>query len=148
MTGSEAGPTDSLIARLVAGEEVDLPASGGSMFPLVRNGDVVRVQPVRDSLRIGDVVLAVIGGRWVLHRIVAVGPFGYTLRGDNRRAADPPVGRAAVVGVAAWSRRGGRRMPLAWPRPLARAWILATRAVVALTPAAERVRRTTRPRHP
>jgi hypothetical protein len=63
-------------AALESGSHVRLTATGGSMFPFVRNGEVVELQAVpRHDLRPGDVVLAERPDEsYILHRIAAMEP--------------------------------------------------------------------------
>lgn len=73
---------------LRAGRALRFRAHGGSMWPLVRDGDVLLVQPVDPAaVRTGDVVLCGSGpGRVVVHRVVRIedGPDSrrFTVQGD------------------------------------------------------------------
>jgi signal peptidase I len=107
----------SQLAKLAAGTTIEVDAEGGSMFPLIRNGDSVVVRPIDRKLRVGDVVLLVLDGRWILHRIVELTAVTVRTQGDNQAQADPPVGLAAVQGIA--SKVVGKKVPLEWsPMPL------------------------------
>ena len=66
------------------------------MRPGLRSGDVVLLKPCGDP-RPGDIVTFVLGERLVTHRVVSVDGSTITCRGDNRRGADPPVARGAVI---------------------------------------------------
>ncbi len=112
----------SALADLALGNVVEIDAEGGSMFPLIRDGDRVTVQPLKREPRIGDVVLAVIAGRWVLHRVIAVRGAEWVTRGDYRLRPDPPIRRAQIVGLAVRTQRRGRTIGLDWPQGAARAW--------------------------
>lgn len=93
------------------------------MFPVIRNGAHVRVAPLVGPPERGDVVLASMEGRWVLHRVVAVHEDTFVLRGDFRATDDAPVPRAAIAGVATHVRWRGWRCPLVWPRVARRVWM-------------------------
>ena len=67
------------------------------MAPTLAPGDLVRVEPTRAPAR-GDVVTFSLGGDVVTHRVVKVTRDSIVCRGDNRRAADPPVPLAALIG--------------------------------------------------
>ncbi|MFT6398271.1 MAG: signal peptidase I, partial [Bradymonadia bacterium] len=82
----------SQLAKLAAGTTIEVDAEGGSMFPLIRNGDSVLVRPIDRKLRVGDVVLLVLDGRWILHRIVELTAVTVRTQGDNQAQADHPVG--------------------------------------------------------
>ena len=112
----------SVLARLGAGETVEIEAEGGSMFPLIRNGDRVLIEPVAGEYEDGDIVLMANGGRWVLHRIVERTDDGVITRGDNQAACDPPVSMAHLVGRATHVLHGPVRLPLRWSPRVLRAW--------------------------
>jgi hypothetical protein len=112
------------------------------MRPAIRDGDVVTVVPRGGRpLRTGDIVAFVhpeTGGVRV-HRIVGIEAGRIVLKGDNALAADPAVGREAILGRVAALERGGRR------RPLGPGWLAAARARLSrsgwFTRLARRVRR-------
>ena len=112
----------SVLGRLAAGEVVEVEAVGGSMFPLIRDGDRVVVEPIAGAYRDGDIVLVANAGRWILHRIVDVSDEGVITCGDNKAANDPPVSPAHVVGRATHVLHGPLRLPLRWPPRVVRAW--------------------------
>ncbi len=91
-------------AELAAGTGVRRQVGGRSMRPLLRDGDVVTLQPVSaHTLRLGDVVLCLgRDGRPLLHRLVGTRrtPQGLMLRtkGDALRAEDTPVAADALLG--------------------------------------------------
>ena len=64
-----------LAAEILAeGRALRFKARGGSMYPFVRDGDVVHVKPVEGSaVGVGDVVLCRYGeNRLVAHRVIGV----------------------------------------------------------------------------
>jgi phage repressor protein C with HTH and peptisase S24 domain len=67
------------------------------MVPTLIPGDLVRVEPTRTPAR-GDVVTFSLGGDVVTHRVVKVTRDSIVCRGDNRRAPDPPVPLAELIG--------------------------------------------------
>lgn len=86
-------------AHLAAGRPLTLRAEGHSMWPLVKGGDLVVVHPIRAPLVVGDVVLVVLGGRLVLHRVIALTDGGCVTKGDAVPARDPPIPHAHILGV-------------------------------------------------
>ena len=89
---------DLLRDRLRAGTPVDIRAKGYSMWPSLRDGAVVRVEPCVGPLRPGDVVLFERDGRLVLHRVLRVTRTRLLLKGDARRDPDGWVLREDVFG--------------------------------------------------
>ena len=109
--GAVAGVRAGAVAAdlLLAGCAVSLAPRGASMEPFIRDGEEVRVEPLRGLPRLGEVALArVAGGGVVLHRVVGRTAAGLlVLRGDAQETADAPVARADVLGRAVAV--GGRR---------------------------------------
>lgn len=83
-------------------------AVGTSMEPMLRqNRDVVVIEPPRGRLRRGEAALYRRGGRYVLHRVVAVKPEGYVMRGDNVNYTEQ-VSETDVIGVLTAFVRDGK----------------------------------------
>ncbi|RIL06104.1 hypothetical protein DCC79_15640, partial [bacterium] len=83
---------------------------GGSMRPLLHDGDVVRVVPA-PAPRPGDILCAPTPGGLVAHRLVGRAPDGrLVLRGDDTAGCDPPLDPRLVLGrVTAVEAPGGWR---------------------------------------
>lgn len=95
-------------AALERGQHVRMTVNGSSMWPLIRNGDVVEIAPVPQLLHLGSVVLAQLeDGRYPLHRLVAQCDAGWLLRGDNVRQPDGIIPRQNLLGVATHIERHG-----------------------------------------
>ena len=114
LTNSEAvsNLTESLLA---SGSCVRFHASGGSMHPTIRAGDMLILAPIDSTeLRKGAVVLARQSGRLVAHRIanVAKNDAGtrVLLRGDALSACAPTVSADAVLARVVAIERAGCRM--------------------------------------
>jgi hypothetical protein len=95
-------PNDVLldeVARLLGeGREVVITAKGRSMLPFIR-GEVDHVKLRQsDNLRVGDIVLAYFGNRYVLHRLVAINGDEITLMGDGNLKGTEQGDRSDVVG--------------------------------------------------
>ncbi len=88
------GLTRELLQR---GCHVRFRASGTSMHPTIRDGEVVTVAPSSgDAFAVGDVLLCRFGRRPTAHRVVAVQPSDHGrpvlhLHGDNLCSRDRPV---------------------------------------------------------
>ena len=106
----------TLIESLLAGGcSVRFRASGGSMHPTIRAGDMLILGPIDPTdLRIGDVVLARQSGRLVAHRIADVtksdGGTRVLLRGDALSACAPTVSADAVLAKVVVVERAPGRM--------------------------------------
>lgn len=72
---------------------------GRSMYPMIRNGSCVEVQPTAyDELRIGDLVVFTDGRGLVCHRLIKKAHRLCILKGDTNLWADPPVAWTQVLG--------------------------------------------------
>lgn len=79
---------------------------GWSMYPIIRDGDKIRVTPVMiDEVDVGDVVFFRSGDHLLAHRVVGYssedGCTTLRARGDRFRQADPPFGQVELVGRVA-----------------------------------------------
>lgn len=104
---------------------------GVSMWPMLRNRRdtiVVWPLPAGERLRVGDVALYRVEDRYVLHRVVAVEPGWYRIRGDNCLTTEH-VRDEQVLGRLGEFYRAGRRVSCESPA-YARYW----RAWLALWP--------------
>ena len=95
---------------LQEGREAVILPTGKSMLPFIRE-DVDRVVlRKKDSYAVGDIVLAHFGGRYVLHRIVALDGDAVTLMGDGNLKGQEKGSTDGIVGaVTAIVRPDGRR---------------------------------------
>ena len=104
---------------LKAGHRARMRAHGASMLPTILPGAEVELEPRPRHLEPGDVVLARVGGRLVLHRLIARRPGGeLLLKGDALGRPDAPLSGEAVLGrairVSAGCPRDLRRGPGRW----------------------------------
>jgi hypothetical protein len=98
-----------ITAVLSDGKLARFEAGGDSMFPVIRSGDRLLVEPARiGELHAGDVVLAKQDRGLTAHRVVGV--LGETIitRGDNCDANDPPLAMAQLLGRVRSIERDGR----------------------------------------
>lgn len=109
---------------LRSGRALRFRAHGGSMWPLVRDGDVLLVQPVAPAaVRTGDVVLCSSAvGRVVAHRVIRVedGPEDrrFTVQGDAVARPDGKFPPAQLYGRVVAIERG--ETCIAMDRPVMR----------------------------
>lgn len=97
-----------VIADLLArGHSVRFHATGHSMHPIIRHGDYLLVEPVRE-IRTGDVVLTLADRGLTAHRVCSLERGMVVTRGDNAPANDDPVETARVIGVVTHAERQGK----------------------------------------
>jgi hypothetical protein len=101
---------------------------GGSMYPCLRDGDVLTVRPIgQGRAEVGDVVLhRSAAGRPCVHRVVARRDGGrVVVRGDAAEGAGETVAACGVLGAVVEARRGNRRLRIRarTPGPLRRTLI-------------------------
>jgi hypothetical protein len=113
-----------LIARLRAGRTAFVRVSGSSMWPAIRDGALLRVEPrPADALRRGDLGAFELQGLVVVHRVVAPLEGGFVrLRGDAMEAEDPPVPVERILGVARLEQQRSLRLRLPRPSELRVLW--------------------------
>jgi hypothetical protein len=75
-------------------------ASGGSMSPFIRSGDIITIAPVRGAIHIGDVLAfrQLEGGQLRVHRVIARRTRAFLLRGDNGCHSDGWVTAEMILG--------------------------------------------------
>jgi signal peptidase I len=84
---------------LASGQRARFRAEGDSMYPTIRSGDMVEIAPCEaDSLRPGDIVLAMTRRGLTLHRIARISNAGIVIRGDNAISSDAPVAPEDILG--------------------------------------------------
>ncbi len=103
---------------LRVGNKLHIRAQGWSMYPFIKHGDIIEVEPVEISAtQVGDVVLCRYGaGRLVAHRVVGVnredGGVALVVKGDWTPRADPLVYPEQVLGRVVAVERGDKRTKL------------------------------------
>ncbi|MCS7221692.1 MAG: signal peptidase I [Anaerolineae bacterium] len=114
---------DQLPAELLAsGRALTVRVRGYSMFPWLRPGDLVRVEPVDVmTLHPGDVILFRAGNLAITHRLLRWKDGFLITKGDAAPCPDRPLSPAEVAGRVVEVRRGGRawRLDRGWRRTLA-----------------------------
>ena len=105
--------------HLALGNPLMFRVTGGSMWPLIRSNDVVRVVAVNHH-RVGCIYLYVRGERWFVHRLTGISqrasePLHAVFQGDGLWQADPPVPLDDILGQVIGIRRGASDVPLAGP---------------------------------
>jgi signal peptidase I len=102
--------TAALAAWRETGEERRLPVIGSSMWPLLRAGDHVLVNPAVDSIRRGHIIVFNTPTGLIVHRVIDIRHDGADMsliaKGDNRRHYDPVVSSDMVLGIVTQLERG------------------------------------------
>ena len=92
--------------------EVRFRATGASMMPVVRPGDVLTVRRCgMAGLQLGHIVLYQREGKLVAHRIIHIHDDLLTTRGDSVRRDDLPIRECDIVGQVVSLVRRGHRVP-------------------------------------
>ena len=85
---------------LMEGREVEMTPKGSSMLPFIK-GDrdsVVLTKPAK-PFEVGDIVLAKVGGKYVMHRIFSVKGNDLTLMGDGNIRGTESCASSDVIGL-------------------------------------------------
>ena len=95
-------------------------AGGGSMLPVIRNGDWVRIErKSADRIQRGGILAFFLESDLFIHRIIRVtGRLpepSFVTRGDSYFGSQCTVPFSQVLGVAVWRERQGRRRRLDQP---------------------------------
>jgi len=95
---------DTLIKLLKSGHEVEVPASGLSMFPLLLPGDKLLVSPGR--IQIGDIGVFISNKILIAHRLYKIENELYFFKGDGLIYPDQPINASNVIGIVKQRKRG------------------------------------------
>ncbi len=90
------------------GREVTFTPLGNSMLPFIRGGKDSVTLRKEASVQVGDMVLARLPGRYVLHRLVALDGDRATLMGDGNLQGTESCTRADIMGTVTAIHRGNR----------------------------------------
>lgn len=109
---SSAKFAELIEAVLGKGAPFRFQANGLSMFPFIRDGDILTIAPKPKNLRLGNVVVFVNpgNGRLTVHRIIGIDRNNYEVRGDNCPKADGAISHADILGHIAQVEHRGRRV--------------------------------------
>lgn len=93
---------------------------GDSMSPLIRQNDLLVIEPVKEPLKVGDIPLYKRdSGQYVLHRIVGIKNGKYTIKGDNRDFIEKGITDRHIIGVLTAIVRNGKTFPVETPEEYA-----------------------------
>ena len=99
------------------GHSVQTIASGYSMFPFLRKGDILTVEPISmDKIKRGDVVVFESEETWIAHRVIRIqsfdGAIQLTTRGDARISSDPTINKTNYLGLISSIERDSKKISL------------------------------------
>ncbi len=100
-----------LVDRLIKeGREVVITPKGNSMLPFIRNGrDEVTLERLSRPVEVGDIILAKIGSKYVMHRVFAVDGDAITLMGDGNVSGTEHCRHSDIIGIVTGISRNGRK---------------------------------------
>ena len=102
---------------LSQGATVRFRPSGRSMYPSIREGELITVEPVEASdVKLGDIVLYRSERGPIAHRVVGIASRNarvFRLRGDASLSCDEPVVGQQILGRVVGVQRNGRSIALA-----------------------------------
>jgi signal peptidase I len=119
-TGRQRQGLDRLVTDLLrSGQAVRFKVSGMSMYPAVRDGEILVAKPVDPAtLRRGDVGVFLSNDALRVHRIVHVpgsGRDAFLFRGDASLTCDAPVAADQILGQVISIRRGQKDYSIIGP---------------------------------
>ncbi len=111
-TMPNGGFSELMEAVLARGAPFRFQASGFSMFPFIRDDDLITIAPRPERIRSGEVVAFVnpCGAKLTVHRVVQVLRAGYLLQGDNLPEPDGVVPHDDILGRVIRVEHCGQRM--------------------------------------
>ena len=86
---------------------------GDSMIPVIREGNLLVIEAVKEPLKVGDIPLYKRdSGQYVLHRIVEIKKGKYSMKGDNRTLVEKGITDKHIIGVLTGIVRNGKTYPV------------------------------------
>ena len=86
-------------AMLREGREVEFRPKGSSMLPFIRGEADSVVVARKEEIAEGDIVLAKIGGRYILHRVIKIEGEKITMMGDGNVRGTEACSKSDVLGT-------------------------------------------------
>ncbi len=110
-----------------------LPITGRSMYPLLRDGDHIRIIHGYAGLQRGDIAVFQCERGLIAHRVILLSETDmvpiFVTKGDNRLRFDPPTPRDRIVGRVVAIKRCHRYISLQTPAWRLIGWLIAISAV-------------------
>lgn len=90
----------AVASSIKKGEQVSFTAVGNSMVPRISSGSTVTVAPLSGHPKKGDIVLARVKGRWMLHLVSAISHDGRRVQiSNNHGRINGWTSHSNVVGI-------------------------------------------------
>jgi signal peptidase I len=101
---------------------LDLPASGNSMFPFIRQGNLCRfIQCDPSRIKKGDIILYYSKtGQLIAHRLVKAHQSTFLLKGDTNLGFDEPIEAEHMIGKLLYVQK--QRKQITQNQLIARIW--------------------------
>jgi signal peptidase I len=116
VTLSGAALIDLLSAVHEKGADFRFKATGRSMHPTIRDGDILTLSPLNGLRPASNDVVAFHHpdtGNLVVHRIIGIASVTFEGRGDNSEESDGQIPISNIVGLVTRLERNG--IPIFWP---------------------------------
>ena len=98
---------------LRSGQSIRVQVGGNSMFPYIKKGEVIEIQPITiEKIKIGDVVVFHHTGKLIAHRVLKIKPDSLLTKGDSRSKFDPPVLAKNLLGKVMTIKTKSRKIDL------------------------------------
>jgi signal peptidase I len=109
--------TGLLLELLQKDKAVDIRVHGESMYPTIRDLDVVRIEPVKGNIKNKEILLYKDEEeRAVIHRVIKIlgkkDRTGYLMRGDRSLDGEEVIKENQIMGRIASVKRNGRDIPV------------------------------------
>lgn len=91
---------ENSVRKLIETAGMTIKLRGTSMLPVLKMGDLVRIEKVMNGFKIGDIVLFYANGEFILHRIVYIYGDYIITKGDHNQYLDTPMKSHRILGVA------------------------------------------------
>jgi len=89
-------------------QKFSIIAQGHSMYPLLRDGDMLKYTRVPfNTINLNDVVLTYVDALFITHRVIYKTKNTYITRGDNNNKADAPLQKARAIAKVIRFKRSG-----------------------------------------
>jgi hypothetical protein len=138
--GSSQPPSDGVVNAVLdlwrdGHRAHEVPIRGRSMFPVLKSGDVVRVDPDLSGVGPGAIIVFRQRGALIAHRVlrtwqVGQGSLSFQTQGDRCSYPDRPVEAARILGQVVGIWRNGRYRPVDNWRQRGWGWLIAAGARV------------------
>ncbi|MFH1641153.1 MAG: S24/S26 family peptidase, partial [Candidatus Omnitrophota bacterium] len=102
---------------LIRNKSLYVRLGGESMYPTIKNGEIVKIEPLQDKVNNNEVILYRDDrGKPIVHRVIKMDTQGdrpnYLVRSDNNWLGGDIVEESQVLGKVTFVRRANSDMPV------------------------------------